>query len=429
MKLENKNENNADLIFRTIFVFIIGYFFYGYITDENAAGAGGYNGDFNLIWKNLNLYKNGILENLNNPEYTDSRFPFSYIFHSIINPFADNKESFRHSVFILSCLVPILFYQCLKQVANETSNDKIILVSSLILLSPYFRTSAYWGLGENYSFIFLCLSFLAFHNIKINYEINSKKKKNLLLIGVSFFSSLCFYFDQKLIIIPLMIYLSLFLMLSKYEKILFTIYYFIFSLPCLYLVTIWGSILPPDAADSRLISEKFNFYNLGYAVTIIAFYIFPFLILKNKTQIMKLKTKQNLIIIMLFIFYLTFLVIDNNFENLPMLGKGIFHKLYLIIFEKDYLRFLFTMITFLICFLILLIYFEKNYSKLLVFYFVFSSMIIFPFMQEYLDPLLFILLLTFLNEKILIDRNLVISLTIFYSLFLFGTKIYYNITL
>ena len=90
MKLETKNENNADLIFRTIFVFIIGYFFYGYITDENAAGAGGYNGDFNLIWKNLNLYKNGILENLNNPEYTDSRFPFSYIFHSIINPFADN---------------------------------------------------------------------------------------------------------------------------------------------------------------------------------------------------------------------------------------------------------------------------------------------------------------------------------------------------
>ena len=35
----------------------------GFILRENSAGAGGINGDFYLIWKNLDLFKNNILAN------------------------------------------------------------------------------------------------------------------------------------------------------------------------------------------------------------------------------------------------------------------------------------------------------------------------------------------------------------------------------
>ena len=38
------------------------YFFYGYFQNENSAGAGGYDGDFKLIWGNLILLKQGGAE-------------------------------------------------------------------------------------------------------------------------------------------------------------------------------------------------------------------------------------------------------------------------------------------------------------------------------------------------------------------------------
>ena len=36
---------------------ILLYYFFGFYTDENSAGAGGYNADLGLIWNNLNLLK------------------------------------------------------------------------------------------------------------------------------------------------------------------------------------------------------------------------------------------------------------------------------------------------------------------------------------------------------------------------------------
>ena len=70
--MENKKEKEKIIqINQNIFVFslsiiILIYFFYGFFTNENAAGAGGYNADFKLIWENLTLLKEGIIVNLNN---------------------------------------------------------------------------------------------------------------------------------------------------------------------------------------------------------------------------------------------------------------------------------------------------------------------------------------------------------------------------
>ena len=84
---------------------ILIYFFYGFYTNENAAGAGGYNGDFKLIWQNLTLLKEGIIVNLNNSNYNDSRPPLSYILHILFNPFIYNVEVFRLSNFLISSSV------------------------------------------------------------------------------------------------------------------------------------------------------------------------------------------------------------------------------------------------------------------------------------------------------------------------------------
>ena len=98
--MENKKKEKIRSFNLNIFTFLLSliiliYFFYGYSIDENSAGAGGYKGDFDLIWSNLLLLKQDIFSNLDSPEYTDSRPPLSYILHIILNPFTYNEAVFR----------------------------------------------------------------------------------------------------------------------------------------------------------------------------------------------------------------------------------------------------------------------------------------------------------------------------------------------
>ena len=77
----------------------------------------------------------------------------------------------------------------------------LILISATICLSPYFRTSSFWGLEENYGIICLLLTFLFLSQFLSNDNLSWKNYHQLFL--TAFFSSLCLYFDQKLVIIPL----------------------------------------------------------------------------------------------------------------------------------------------------------------------------------------------------------------------------------
>ena len=140
-------------------LFILLSFIIGFILNENSAGAGGTNGDFSLIWNNLQLFKDSIFDNLDSSEYSDSRTPLIYIFHVLFNPFIETQYQFRLSVFFISLLCPFVFYFILKEKYNNTNRYLIVFISSLILLSPYFRTTAYWGLGENYAILFVLISF------------------------------------------------------------------------------------------------------------------------------------------------------------------------------------------------------------------------------------------------------------------------------
>ena len=89
--MENKSKEKIKILTNRESIFIsliiIFYFFYGFYTNENSAGAGGYDGDFKLIWSNLELLRNGILANLDSPLYNDSRTPLSYILHIYLNEY------------------------------------------------------------------------------------------------------------------------------------------------------------------------------------------------------------------------------------------------------------------------------------------------------------------------------------------------------
>ncbi len=415
----------------TLIILVILSFFFGFYLDESSFGAGGYNGDFEHIYTNLEFFlKNDLTTSIANPAYHDSRPPTSYILHEALNPFVEDKINFRRSVLFISLLVPILFYFCLKQKFNNVENLLLILLSSTIFLSPYFRTSAFWGLQENYGLIFLLLTFLStrFLNEQNNQLIY---KKYIKLFSITFLSSACIYFDQKLIIVPIICFFEI--ISSKHLmkfKIFSTFCYFIFSLPYIYLMVVWGTLIPSGPTAARKFGEVLHMDHLGYASTIIAFYLLPLLFFKGEKLILLIKNlfidKKNHLLIIFSFLYLIYLIIFFDFNEEYTLGNGFIHKISILIF-KDYLyKSIFIYFSFFVSWLIILIYFNKNLKDYLILsYLLFLPIFVWPLFQEYFDPLILILAFTFFSSKIYINYKNSIILFIYLSIFLVGSNVYY----
>tara|TARA_Y100001970_G_scaffold293563_1_gene441212 strand:- start:38 stop:1336 length:1299 start_codon:yes stop_codon:yes gene_type:complete len=414
------------LIFISIFSFFLGFYF-----NENSAGAGSYNGDILTVWKNLQIFlSNDLISSIEHKEYITSRTPIVYLFHEIFNPLTHDIESFRLSVLIFSLLIPILFFYCLKQKFVKEDNLLLLLISSTILLSPYFRTSAYWGLEENFGIAFLLLSFLFLNNF-LNCEEKKKNKIHIDLIALTFFSSCSLYFDQKLIFIPL---ICLFKVLSSDKlfkfKFLSIFYYFLFSLPYFYLIMLWGGLIPSALLEGRKLGNEVFLEHIGYLSTIIAFYLLPLLLFKGKYLASLLedffKNKQNYYLIFLFGIYLFYMIGFYDFENQLSAGKGFIHKISLILFSENIFRMIFVYFSFFASWIIILIYFEnKLYDILILFYLFILSIFLWPMFQEYFDPLILLLVFTFFTSKVYINYKNSIILFVYLSVFLSGANVYY----
>ena len=402
--INKKKLNSLFVILSLISIFT---FFLGFNNGENSAGAGGYSGDFQNTWNNLNTFLNhnintalNFIKEGNRNFYVSSRTPLLYILNAKLNPFTYAVDVFINSIFFFSLFGFIIFYFTLSDCYKNLNKSIIILISSCLLLSPYYRTSAFWGAEENYGIISTIISFLFFNKF---IKIKNKLKQKILFLSLSiFFSSLCVYLDQKLIIIPLLIFLKIILMkgIDQRIKLLSSTFYFLLSLPFFYFMYEWKSVIPSGDSVARGVGVKIMAYHPAYVITIISFYLIPILFLE-KFYLKKIiiNKKVNLILITLFILYLSLLVYYNNFDlNGP--GKGIIFKFVSTIFDNIILKKLLIIFFSTISFFIILLYCNKNLLRLIfIFYFILSSLFIYPVYQEYFDPIIFIVCLYFLETK------------------------------
>ena len=432
-------ENQKEKIKQNIFVFslssiILIYFFYGFFTNENAAGAGGYNGDFKLIWQNLILLKEGIIVNLDNSDYSDSRPPLSYILHILFNPFIYNEEVFRLSNLLISSSIPFLLYLSIKENYPNLNSGLTLLLSLTVTLSPYFRTTSFWALGENYGIIFLLLSYLTYASLKKNLINFTSFKKFLIIFFLCLFSSLIVYFDQKLVFVPLLV---LVLLLNLNTEIKFKIYsivlFFIFSLPYFYLIYLWGSLIPPSANDAREVGSSIYLFHPGYCLTILTLAIFPFFFINNinlESFKNKILNKNLIYILILFIIYSLIIIFVGDFENLRIEGKGAFHKISFVLIKDSNIRLIFTLVGFLVSIIFTYLIFNSKIDLLIIVYFIILSLFTFPFYQEYLDPMLYILIFSFFQSRFKFENKGIIYLLILYYFILsLSAKYYYQMTL
>ena len=426
--------NNYKYFSIVLILLSISSFFIGYIYDENSAGGGPT--DFVHTWANLHTFlNNSIREGIHltttfdTEIYISARTPLIYIFHKLFNPFVGNEITFRTSVFCLSLLVPFLFYLCLKQKFKKEKNLLLILISTTIFLSPFFRTSAYWGNEENFGLITLLLSFLFLD--KFLYNNNNQTKDYYLLFLVVFVSSICLYFDQKLIIIPLICFLAIITSNKLLKFKLFSVfYYFLLSLPYIYLIILWEGLIPSALLEGRKLGNEIFLVHIGYSSTIIAFYLLPLLLFKDKNVVNVVKNfffnKKNYYLICLFIIYLAYLIGFFDFNEQSIAGKGFIHKTSQILFNENFSRMIFVYFSFFISWIIILIYIENELSDILTIVYLFIlSVFLWPMFQEYFDPLILLMAFTFFGSKLIINYKNSTILYIYLSLLLIGTNIYY----
>ena len=412
----------------------ISSYFIGFIYGENSAGGG--TSDYPYAWSNLQTFlNNSIIDGIHltttddTDIYMSARTPLVYIFHKLFNPFVGNEIVFKRSVFIMSLMIPVLFYISLKQKFKKEENLLLVLISSIIFLSPYFRTSSYWALEEHFGLISLLLSFL-FLNKFLNNSNNLWQNYYQLFLTI-FFSSICIYFDQKLVIIPLICFAEIMLSNKSLKLKFFSLLlYFIFSLPFIYLIVLWGGLLPPRDALGRGVGNKLFFYHLGYALTIVAFYLLPLLLFKSENLLKLIKDffsqRKSHYLISTFLIYLIYLLFFHDYSEEGLIGKGFIHKTAILFFQDILFQKLFIYLSFFFSWIVILIYLSDSIkNKLILSYFFLLSIAVFPLMQEYFDPLIILMAFTFFDTKFFLNYKKSIFLYSYLSVLLIFSNIYY----
>lgn len=403
------------------------FYFYGFFQRENIAG--GAEQDFlKFTWPLIISFKDNFFYTLKNyGSFGEGSFPLFHILNAYLNPFTFDKFYFQGSITIISFLNFIILAQVIKKNFKIPLIDSLIFSSALLFL-PFFRSSAYWGITENFGWLFLILSI----NFYFDYNNNKKDKTSKLKIFlVCLFSSLALYTRPYLVFFPIFIMIySMFkkdVLFLKYGSII----YFFFSLPVFYLLFLWGGIFY-ELGDNKtsLIADyhnpKFIFKNLIIFSTILFFYLFPLKLSEKFSNLFNIDKKTVIYFLALFCLFISldFLGVFNYLSN-TTLGGGVILKINQIFFNNFIMFFSVSAIGFLI---IKDYFFFSTKNIILLF-----SLLIFCFpkhiFQEYYEPLILILFFTILDLNDNKIKNLKKSKTLiifilYFVFYYFGSFFY-----
>ena len=412
------------LKFFTIILLFTSYLI-GFFLRENIAG--GAEQDFErFTWPLIEAFKINFYYTLTNyGSFGEGSLPLFHIINAYLNPFTGNKFFFQGSIAFISIFNAYNFSKIIERKFQLTKIDSL-LYSSIFLILPFFRSSAFWGLTENLGWLFLLLSIKYFDD----YRNKNFQNETMCIFYICFFSSLALYTRPYLVFFPIFLVLRSTLFKDfKFLKISI-FYYSFFSIPGFFLIWLWGGSLNVGPNEANLLADyhnpKFILKNLIIFSSIFLLYIIPYEIGKTFQNIRSPKKNQILLFvsILIIIFTINFFNIFDYLENVK-LGGGAFLKLNQIFFDDLYL---FLFISSIGIFKILnYIYISKENLIL------FTSLIIFCFprfiLQEYFEPLIIILIFTlfdFKYSKKIFDNNITIAIFIIYFLLYYAGSFAYR---
>ncbi len=374
--------SKKNFIFPGIFVFILlsASLFLGLFLNEDASGVGTSN-DF----KNTLPYINALKDNLiiDGSEWT-RLLPLHFLFISFLFYFTDNVFLIRLIFCAISLLVPYLFYLNLKLKFNSINRDNLLILSSTILLLPFFRSSAIWPNPHILSLIFVLLSIYFFNK----WEKNLSKKIDYTFLLHLIFLSLAVY-TRRYYVFFFIYYFINYLKVLNFKNLIYTFLIIsLFSIPGFLLIFKFPYYLTSSGYN-------FKYFNTFLvSASIFLFFVIPFL---KPSNFQNLK-KVDLVFQMVLAFLITFLA-SIFFDYNPRNGGGIFIKISNIFLGGNLFFFLTSFLGFFV--LIGLIKENKyNFYLILIVFILFSNNYMY---QKYLEPLWLILFFLVMNSKIFSD--------------------------
>lgn len=416
-----KIDNFNYLILAAFLSYILGFFLY------EDSGGGGFNDFIYHAWPLIKSFKEDFLFTLINfKSFTNATFPFYHIVISFIPSFIIKDFFFiRFFNFILNIFIVILFYFFLKKKFSNVNKKMLMLLSSALFLSPYFRTGAFWVMPETFTFFFLIPACYYLHLIFYN------NKTNILAnnIFLTVFASLTLYSRQQYIFLPLIHFVCL-LFYNKNIKIigLIGLLYLLFSLPGFYTLYLWGTFSDYTSVHAlNYVSYQYILKNLFVILSIIFFYSLPLLFIHYQYFKKELINKLFVYRFIILFFVLSFFIFNIEYSSL---GGGVFLKFTQFFLNKNYI-----LLAFLSSFVILLLFnlFKKKEILIFVFiiFFIFNLAITEIIFQEWFDPFYFVSFFLLYKKKsikkIITESNVAVNvLYIFQITFLFLCIYFYH---
>ena len=276
--------SNRYFFFKILVICLISVsFFLGYFLRENAAGGGPE--FYELSWPIIQSFKEDFLFSIKNyGSFRDYTIPFSHILNAYINPFSNDIENFQLSITIISFAIFLIFALVFKNIFKHINFVDILLASSVILLLPMFRTSAFWGKNENFGWLFFILALYFFSEIKKNIDKDPNNQNILNVILFCFTSACALYARQALAFLPISYLLYLFFYNANKKIVITSIISFaVFAIPAFLLILIWGNVFDLKNNPNYFtwwINPKHLLKNFPILLSFFGFYFFPILIIE-----------------------------------------------------------------------------------------------------------------------------------------------------
>ena len=320
---------------------------------------------------------------------------------------------------LISSFIPIIFYISLKKKFRDSNKNFLFLISLIIFLSPYFRSSSSWLTTDNLATLFFILSISKFLSLE-----RKKSYNNLFLC--SFYLIIATYIRQYYAIFFPLYFVLIFNSLTKKEisfLLLITVIYFI---PIFFYYHIFFSFNSETQyiGVSSLISVNL-FYTLIIFLSLYFFYLLPFYFFIRQNKLISYFSISKTNFLFFIIISITFLIILYLNPIIPrQYGGGIFIKLSSILNNN----FIIYFASYLGALLLIINFNKINLSVYICF------IIMFPFFniyQKYYDPLLLIVILI-LTENNFFQKNLkqnkynINIIFIYYFFYLVSANLYYN---
>lgn len=388
------------IFFYSIIITITSSYFIGFFFREISNGAGNTDLQYH-IWLLVNDFKNDFYGTLKNYlSYREATFPFFHITQAFLNPFKSKViyYCFFNTVFNLLILFIFLIFLKQRKIIENEENKSVILIVTLLLLSPWFRSSSFWGMTENFSLFFLIPTLIFFSKLCEN---KITVKQNIILTCLI---SLTIYSRQQYLFFPLAHLIILTIDGNKKNLINSILIYIIFSIPGVYTYNLWGVFDNVSRATSAsdYISIKNIYINLPKISSILFFYFIPIIILNYK-KFYSIIIKRKFILIFSVILILELILFRK--VSYDRYGGGYIVKFNFILF-KDNIYLILLMSSFLFSILI------YNYKFINFRYYITLSLIFLIIglpkylFQEWFDPIYILVYYLFLPKSVIKKNKL-----------------------